>query len=470
MPHELLICVNHRPSHISCAGAGSKLIADALERGISERGLDVQLLRIHCFGRCNNGPALRIVGRPFVHRATLSDVPTLLNELEALMAEQSTPDIYSRLGVRPVINGCGVYTDLGGSRLSPRVWDAMEQVNRSFVDLPDLLDRAGLHVASLVGAQSGIITPGAAAAIMLASAASMAGTDGEVSQRLPDTSGLKNDVLIQSGHRYKYDRQVSMTGARLVEVGSENGTRAEQIEQAISDTTAMILYPAHLATKPGSVSIPEVSEIARRHDIPLFVDAAFMNYPTDILSGLIEQGADLLAVSAKYFGGPNAGGFIVGRADLIEAVRNVYFTRYESGAYLKYGRPLKMDRQTVVAVVVALEDWLARDHDERFRSWQQRATLLSNGLSGLAGVIAKPMCFTLDERLVEEPANCVTLQFTGETSMKVADIARALSDDDPQILTIPEGETLIIAVDEMTDEEATYVATRITALVTAGDC
>ena len=461
MPHELLICVNQRMNAISCAGRGSNEIADALDEGIKQRGLNVQLIRIQCFGRCNNGPVLRIVGQSFHHRTQLSDVPALLEQLELFMSEQKTPPIYTRLGVKPVINGCGVYTDLGGSRLSPRVWEAMEQVNRSFVDLPDLLDKAGLRVASLLGAEAGIITPGAAAAIMLGSAAAMAGTDGEVSQRLPDTTGLKRKVLIQSGHRYKYDRQVSMTGAQLVEVGSENGTRTEQIEEAVDDATAMILYPAHLASKAGSVSISEVSKVARAHNVPLFVDAAFMNYPTDVLQGLIDQGADLVAVSAKYFGGPNAGGFIMGRTDLIEAVRNVYFTRYESGAYLKYGRPLKMDRHTVVAVVVALEDWLERDHEERLRSWKLRGELLCDGLQGLSGINARPMCFTLDERIVPEPVNCVTLNFDSATPLTATKLAQALKDEDPQILTIPEGDVLIVAIDEMTDAEARYVASRI---------
>ena len=136
--------------------------------------------------------------------------------------------IFNRIGVRPVINGCGVYTDLGGSRFSPAVWQAMEEVNHHFVDLPDLLDAAGQRIADMLSAEAGLVTPGAAAAIMLGSAAVMAGTDGTRSERLPDVSGLKSNVLIQSGHRYKYDRQVTMTGASLVEVGSKNGTRIEQ--------------------------------------------------------------------------------------------------------------------------------------------------------------------------------------------------------------------------------------------------
>ena len=383
------------------------------------------------------------------------------------MNSQKSPTIFEHLGVRPAINGCGVYTDLGGSRLSPRVWLAMEEVNRSFVDLPVLLDQAGQRIADLLGAESGIVTPGAAAALMLGSAASVAGTDGTVSERLPDVSGLASKVLIQSGHRYKYDRQISMTGAELVEVGSANGTRPDQIEEAVDDDTAMVLYPAHKESKPGSVPLATVAEITRRKGVPLFVDAAFMSYPLDVLPGFLEQGADLVAVSAKYFGGPNAGGFIVGRAALIEAVRNVYFTRYESGPYLKYGRPLKMDRHTVVAVVTAFEDWLSMDHDERLAAWRTRTELLASELGGLGGVTPKPMYFTLDERVVDEPVNCVVLEFDSNSASSADRLARDLAAEDPQILTIAEGEILLVVVEEMTDEETRYVAGRIRALVNA---
>jgi len=338
----------------------------------------------------------------------------------------------------------------------------MEEVNESFVDLPVLIDQAGQRIADLIGAEAGVVTPGAAAAIMLGSAAAIVGTDGACSERLPDVSGLRGDVLIQSGHRYKYDRQVGMTGAALVEVGSENGTRPEQIAEAIGANTAMILYPAHLESKPGSVPLAEVAAIARDNGVPVFVDAAFMNYPTDTLPGLIERGADLVAVSAKYFGGPNAGGFLAGRADLIAAVRNVYFTRYESGDHLKYGRPLKMDRHTVVAVAVAFEAWQARDHDARLAAIVARAGLLCDGLAGVSGIAVQPMCFTLDERLVPDPANCAVLSFKG--GLTSDGLAEALAGENPQILTIPEGDRLIVAVDEMTDDEARYVAGRIAAI------
>src|SRR5215510_7184432 len=154
------------------------------------------------------------------------------------MSAPKTNSLFHRLGTKPVINACGIYTDLGGSRLSPGVWSAMEEANRSFVRLTDLLDSSGERIAQLLGAEAARVTPGAAAAIMLGTAACMAGSDGVLSQRLPDTAGMRNEVLIQRRHRYKYDRQVAMTGARLIEIGNDNGANALQIEEAIGDRTA----------------------------------------------------------------------------------------------------------------------------------------------------------------------------------------------------------------------------------------
>ena len=118
------------------------------------------------------------------------------------------PSIFHRLGVKPVINACGIYTDLGGSILSPQVWAAMTEVNASFVSLPDLLDRTGELIARLVGAQAARVTPGAAAAIALGVGACMTGGDGEKMERLPDTSGMSGEVVLQRNQRlrWKYTR------------------------------------------------------------------------------------------------------------------------------------------------------------------------------------------------------------------------------------------------------------------------
>ncbi len=367
-----------------------------------------------------------------------------------------------RLGVKPVINACGIYTDLGGSRLSPGVWAAMEEVNRSFVRLTDLLDFSGRHIAGLLGAEGARVTPGAAAAIMLGTAACMAGTDGTKSEQLPDTKGMKSEVLIQAGHRYKYDRQVGLTGAKLIEVGSANGTRPDQFEQAIGERTAMVIHPAHLDGKPGTIGLEQVATMAHKRGIPVFVDAAYMNYPTELMAGYLHRGGDLVAISAKYFGGPNAGGFLLGRKDLIPAVANVHFTRYESGKYLKFGRPLKMDRQTVVAVVAALEEWLNADHPARFANYVRQADMLQAKLKGIPGLELAPMCFTMDERLVSSPVNCLVIGFNKAVAgLSASEAADALAAGDPAILAVLEGDRLAVVMDVLEDSEIFQIAERL---------
>jgi L-seryl-tRNA(Ser) seleniumtransferase len=373
--------------------------------------------------------------------------------------------VFRHFGVTPVINGCGIYTDLGGSRLSPRVWAAMEEANRSFVRMTDLLDRTGERIAGLLGAEAARVTPGAAAAIMLGTAACMAGTDGTRSQQLPDTTGMRSEVLIQAGHRYKYDRQTIMTGARLIEIGSANGTRPDQYEAALSERAAMILHPAHLDGKPGTLPLEQVAAIARRRGVPILVDAAYMNYPTGIMGAYLGRGGDLVAISAKYFGGPNAGGFVMGRKDLVAAVANVHFTRYESGQYLKYGRPLKMDRQIVVAVAVALEEWLEADHEARFANYVRQVSLLQSKLAGLRGLTSTAMNFTMDERFIPDPVNCLLIGFDKAAfGLSAAEAADALRNGTPSIMTVLEGDKLAVVMDVLEDDEVRLIGDRIREL------
>lgn len=375
-------------------------------------------------------------------------------------------DLFQHLGLSPVINASGIYTDLGGSRLSPKAWAAAEAINNHFVRMTDLLDKSGERIASLLGAEAARITPGAAAAIFLGTAACLAGNDGDKSQQLPDVTGMKRDVLIQAGHRYKYDRQVAMTGATLREVGSQNGTRRDQLEAAIGKDTAAILHPAHLDGKPGTLTLEQVVEIAQGRGVPVIVDAAYMNYPTSIMGDYVRRGADLVCISAKYFGGPNAGGFIMGRKDLIQAVSNVHFTRYESGKYLKLGRPLKMDRQTIIAVLVALEEWLAMNHDDRFAGYRRQVAMLGRRLSGLTGLKAEPKCFTMDERFIDEPVNCLLITFDGAKNGKSApEVARRLEESSPPIIAILEGDKIGIVMDVLKDDEVAYIGDRLVELM-----
>lgn len=378
-----------------------------------------------------------------------------------IQTEEHAETIFDQLGVRPIINACGIYTDLGGSVLSPRVWAGMEEINRRFVNMPDLLDSSGHALASMVGAEAARATTGAAAAITLGIAACVAGDDGDNWERLPDTSGMKNEVVIQRGHRYKYDRCARMAGVKLVEAGDEAGTTRDALHSTMSANTAAVLFPGHLNGKPGTLLLEETIAIAATNRVPVFVDAAYLNFPPEKMRSLASSGADLVCFSAKYYGGPNSGGFLCGRKHLIEAFAGLDFTRYESGRYRTFGRPFKLDRYTIVGIVFALKEWMAMDHNARWESYKSKVCLIIQKLSGISTVALSPGYFTMDERLLHEPINCLRLTPLAGTTFTAQDIAKELADGDPSIAALVIDDQLVVAVDTVLDGQETVIANRL---------
>lgn len=372
-----------------------------------------------------------------------------------------TQTIFEWLDVRPVINACGIYTDLGGSRLAPAVWQAMTAANDHFIDMVDLLEHTGDVIADMIGAEAARVTPGASAAIALGIGACMTGCEQRRIEALPDTSAMPREVILQRGHRYKYQRCVELAGACIVEVGTADGTSARDIEQAIGPDTAALFVPAHLDGLNGTLPLPEVAAIGRARGIPTFVDAAYMNYPVEIMGSFNAQGADLACFSAKYFGGPNAAGFLSGRPDLMAAVAAIDFTRHESGPYRRFGRAFKMDRQTVVATVVALDEWLTLDHQARWASYRRQVETLRDGLRHLPHATLTPMSFTMDERLIPEPVNSLVIAFSPDAPRSAADIDRILAAGNPSIRCIVEGDALVIVVETVREGEEAIIIERL---------
>jgi L-seryl-tRNA(Ser) seleniumtransferase len=290
--------------------------------------------------------------------------------------------MYEQLGVRPVINARGNNTVLGGSTPSPRVHQAMLEAERYYVEMQQLLERSGEAIAELLGCEAAYVTPGAAAALALGSAACITGADLAKVARLPDTSGMKHTVLIQAGHRYHYEHAVTVPGAELVEVGNS----ASDLEAALGGDVSAVMYPAHFDNVPGTLSLRETVDIAHAHGVPVLVDAAGRVYPLDKFRAYA-QGADLVAFGAKYVGALNASGILCGRKDLVAAAVTNSFIGFETVSWGKtFGRPLKLDRQTVVAVVAALQEWMETDHDQRLANYERRLKAIADDLRGAPGI------------------------------------------------------------------------------------
>ena len=305
----------------------------------------------------------------------------------------TTNDYYSKLGVRKVINGWGTSTVLGGSASPPEVIQAMNQANNNFVSMDDLLRRSGDYIANLLGTESAYITAGAAGAIALGTAACMAGSDEEKIARIPDTRGMKNEVVIQKAQRYRYDRCFTTAGATLVEAGDAHGCTRKQLDAAIGANTAAVAYQVQFGQPETTLPIEEVVAVAHERGVPVISDAAPHIYPLDYFRENA-QAADLVCFSAKYFRAPQTIGMICGKRDLIDAVRANGFTAYhakEDGvveAMINFpagawGRTMKVDRQALVGGLTALDLWFSMDHEERILGYREITANIQNQLKGV---------------------------------------------------------------------------------------
>lgn len=337
--------------------------------------------------------------------------------------------IWEELGVTPVLNALGNRTLLGGGTPSPAVRALMEEADEYYANLDELMDSVGEKVAQMLGVEAALVTSGCSAALAVGTAACMTGNDPEKVERIPDTTGMRNEILIQKQLRIKYDRCMSIPGGKLVEVGDTEETRPEQIEEAIGPNTVAIHYLAP-GNVPGCVALENVIQIAHSHDLPVIVDAAGEVYPTDLMSKYVNMGADLVAYGAKYFGSVNSSGILTGRKDLVDAARMNSFLGFESltGPQVQsFGRPMKVDRQEVVGVYAALREWLTMNHEDRFAGYERRVSTLRNDLSGISTV-------SLSEWPEGKPMEGLRVTVDAEKLGKTAqDVVEELRNGNPRI-------------------------------------
>lgn len=314
---------------------------------------------------------------------------------------------YEDLGVRTIINAAGTLTRLGGSRLAPDVLAAMAEASASFVHIDELQAKAGEVIARVTGAGAGYVATGAAAGLALGTAACVTGMDVAAMDQLPDTTGLRNEVIVQRGHRNSYDHAIRSVGIRFVEVGylgypGAGGTQPWQIEAAISERTAAIACPVF--DTPGCQPLPVVAQIAHRHGIPVIVDAAAELPPRSNLRRFIAEGADLVVFSGgKAIGGPQASGILAGRADLIAAVAllhqdmDVRAETWNKRGLLAdgtvtgiphqgFGRAMKVGREEIAGLITALEHFAAGSDEADFYSWSGLLDQIEHVIADLPGI------------------------------------------------------------------------------------
>src|SRR5262245_11763207 len=329
----------------------------------------------------------------------------------------SSAEVYTRLGIHPVINAIGTVTVLGGTIMPPEVVAAMEAAGRHFVPMPELLEKSGEHLARLLNVEAAVVTTGAAGAITLATAACVTRNDSQKIRQLPDTRGMRNEVVMQKSHRSGYEAQILLVGTKIIEVETSS-----ELESAISDRTAMMFF-LNKADPDGKIHREEWIAFGKKHQIPTFNDAAADLPPKAHLSDYCRMGFDLVAFSGgKGLLGPQCSGLLLGRKDLVDAAR------INASPWGGIGRGMKVGKEEIVGLIAAVERYLRVDHDVEFRELDSRVQDISRVLSGIHGVKT--------ERHIPEVANHLphlAIDWDSPVELSAQEVVASLRDGQPRI-------------------------------------
>ncbi len=283
-------------------------------------------------------------------------------------------NLYESIGVRPLVNCRGTFTIISGSQSLPEVKQAMLEASKHYVHMDELMSAVSARLAELTKAEWGIVTAGCAAALTHATSACIAGADPEKMQQLPKLDGLKNQVIMPKYARNVYDHAVRMLGVDIVEVNS-----AEELEHAFNDRTAMVLILSCPQAEKGPLSIESVAKVAKRHDVPLLVDAAAEELTIPNLH--LQHGATMVAYSGgKCIRGPQTAGLLLGRKDLLQAAW------LNSAPHHAFGRSLKVGKEEIMGMLAAVEMWTKRDHAAEWKTWENWLGYISDRVTKVPGV------------------------------------------------------------------------------------
>ena len=354
--------------------------------------------------------------------STLAGVESpLVETAEAAQdARRTAPDVYRSIGVRPVVNARGTFTIISGSLMLPEVRAAMDAAARQYVHLDELAEAIGGRLATLTGAEWGLVTSGCSAALTHATAACVAGGNPDLHVRIPNLAGFaKDEVIIPRHSRNVYDAAVRVVGARVIDVNS-----VAELDAAIGPRTAMIYVLAGTGADQSVLNLKAIAQLANPKGVPILVDAAaeILTIPNVHL----QNGAALVAYSGgKCLRGPQTAGLLLGRKDLVRAAW------VHSAPHHGPGRAMKVGKEEAIGMLAAVEMWVKRDHDAEWKQWMAWLDHISRRVSTISGVtttVTQPQGLsnrTPSLRIWWDPQK---FGFSGDA------VARTLFDSEPRIV------------------------------------
>lgn len=298
------------------------------------------------------------------------------NVLTETVPKRATRDFFKELGLRTFINAAGTYTSMTGSLMHKEVTDAITYGATEYVNLDELHDRVGERIAELLGCEYATVSSGAFGAMTIGLAGVVCGMDNEKVAQLPDMTGLKDEVIVQENHSIGYTHALRNVGAKIINVKTR-----KEMEKAINKKTAMMWF-LNANTDDGEIKQEEFIEIAKKHGIPTFIDCAADVPPVENLYKFTKMGFDLVAFSGgKGIRGPQSAGLLLGNKKFIEAAR-----LHTPPRGTTIGRGMKVNKEEVLGMLVALELYLKRDHNGDWKMWEDQIKLISDSASSVKGV------------------------------------------------------------------------------------
>jgi D-glucosaminate-6-phosphate ammonia-lyase len=329
-------------------------------------------------------------------------------------------NLYQSIGVRPILNARGTFTIITGSLTLPEVKRAMDEASRHFVQMDELMEGVSKRLAEVTGAEWGIITAGCCAALTHCTAAAIAGFNPERMQRLPDLTGLKNEVIIPSYSRNVYDHAIRMLGVKIVEVREPS-----ELEAAFNSRTAMV-YILGGPGDDGPLGTRVIAEVAKRKNVPVIVDAA-----AEILTihpnVHLERGATAVAYSGgKCIRGPQAAGLLLGEKAWLKAAWA------NSAPHHAFGRSLKVGKEEIMGMLAAVEMWTKRDHEAEWKTWEAWLNHIAASVKRVDGVTTK---VTDASEGLSNRSPSLTIQWDGaRLGITGQELSKTVLDTEPRIV------------------------------------
>jgi uncharacterized pyridoxal phosphate-dependent enzyme len=330
-------------------------------------------------------------------------------------------NLYTRIGVRPILNARGTYTIISGSRSLPQVKQAMFEASHYYVQMDEMMEAVGKELARLNGCEAAMVTNGCESAIVLATIASIAGANIEKCQALPYIKA-KDQVIIPKHSRNPYDFGLRVSGAQLVEVETPDELRAK-----ISPRTAMIYVASNPSEAKSVLPIATIINIAKEKNIPVFVDAAAEEPMSPNV--YMQQGASFVGYSGgKCLRAPQSSGMLLGKKDLIKAAW------FQASPHHNYARALKCSKEETMGLLAAVRQWYKRDHDGEQRMWRGWMNHVEARLKPIKGLQFE----YLEPNSLSNRATRLRIKWdAAEVGITGNELEKRLNDGSPRIMVEP---------------------------------